>query len=122
MNKNWIMFQNTKITIPNKKILKEILKENKFQKKYFKENDIKNEIYDLELDQNIHTINLLLKHCRKDFGSIDLDNEFDDIELFKECILRLGIFGPYSLPLDYETHKYIENFKFEILEELGYGE
>ena len=116
MNKNWIYFQNIKITIPNKKVLKEILKENKFQKNYFKENDIKNEIYDLELDQNIHTINLLLKYSKKENGSIDLDNEFDDLELFKECVLRLGIFGSYSLPLNFETHKYMENFKFEILE------
>ena len=115
MNKNWIYFQNTKITIPNKKTLKEILKENKFQKKYFKENNIKNDHYEFELNENIHIINLLLKYSKKENGSIDLDNEFDDLELFKECILRSICFGSYYLPLDFETHKYMENFKFEIL-------
>ena len=39
MNKNWIVFQNQKIAIPNKTILNKVLKENKFQLKYFKENN-----------------------------------------------------------------------------------
>ena len=115
MNKNWIYFQNTKITIPNKTILNKILKENKFQLKYFKDNNIKNEFYELDLNENIHLINLLLKYSKKENGSIDLDNEFDDIELFKECILRSICFGSYYLPLDYNAHHYMENFKFEIL-------
>lgn len=115
MNKNWIYFQNTKITIPNKTILNKVLKENKWQLKYFKENNIKNEIYEFELNENIHIINLLLKYSKKEFGSIDLDNEFEDLELFKECILRLICFGSYYLPLDFKDHEYFENFKFDIL-------
>ena len=115
MNKNWIYFKNTKITIPNKTILNKILKENKFQLKYFKDNNIKNEFYELDLNENIHLINLLLKYSQKENGSIDLDNEFDDIELFKECILRSICFGSYYLPLEYNIHKYMEEFTFEIL-------
>ena len=115
MNKNWIVFKNQKITIPNKTILNKVLKENKFQLKYFKENNIKNEIYEYELNENLHLIKLLLKYSKNDLGSIDLNNEFDDLELFKECILKTICFGSYYLPLDFEIHKYFENFKFEIL-------
>ena len=115
MNKNWIVFQNQKIAIPNKIILNKVLKENKFQLKYFKENNIKNTHYDFELNENIHLINLLLKYSKNELGSIDLDNEFDDIELFKECVLNIICFGSYYLPLDYDIHKYFEHFKFEIL-------
>ena len=89
MNKNWIVFQNTKITIPNKTMLNKVLQKNKFQLKYFKENNIKNDFYDFELNENIHIIKLLLKYSKNELGSIDLDNEFDDLELFKECILRI---------------------------------
>lgn len=115
MNKNWIHFQNIKITIPSKTILNKVLKENKWQLKYFKENDIKNDHYEYELNENIHLINLLLEYSQKENGSIDLDNEYDDLELFKECILRLRCFGSYYLPLDYDIHNYFENFTFEIL-------
>ena len=118
MDKNWIVFQNTKITIPNKTMLNKILKENKFQLKYFKDNNIKNDHYEYELNENIHLIKLLLKYSKNELESIDLTNEFDDLELFKECILRIICFGPYYLPLDFKDHKYFENFKFEILEEL----
>ena len=115
MYKNWIVFKNQKITIPNKNILNKVLKENKFQLKYFKENDIRNDHYNYELNENIHLIKLLLKYSKNDLGSIDLNNEFDDIELFKECILNIICFGSYYLPLDYDIHKYFEEFKFETL-------
>ena len=115
MNKNWVYFKNIKITIPNKTILNKVLKENKWQLKYFKDNNIKNEFYELDLDQNIYLINLLLKYSKKENGSIDLDNEFDDIELFKECVLRSICFGSYYLNVDFEIREYFENFTFETL-------
>ena len=115
MYKNWIVFKNQKITIPNKNILNKVLKENKFQLKYFKENDIRNDHYNYELNENIHLIKLLLKYSKNDLGSIDLNNEFDDIELFKECILNIICFGSYYLPLDYDIRKYFKEFEFETL-------